>query len=70
MIPFVTRDRLSKLAIGESVIVTERPSNRNAGASVQSYASRAGIKVETKQCFIVIPSDERMEKAVCVTRTQ
>ena len=65
----VSRKLLSELTIGESRLVIERPSN-NAGASTQSYASRAGIKVTTKSCFVVIPTDDAMIKAVLVTRVQ
>lgn len=68
MIPMVSRKRLSAMAIGDTSIFRERPSVKNAGASVQSYAMRAFVTVQTKRCFIVIPSDEQMVKAVAVTR--
>ena len=66
----VNRKQLEKLSVGESAIFTEHESTKNAGASVASYAIGAGIRVSTKRCFIVLPSDDKMIKAICVTRLE
>ena len=68
MIPLASRMRLAALSVGESVVLREN-SGANAGALSQSYASRAGIKITTRQCFVVVPSSEEMIKALLITRT-
>lgn len=64
----VTRKLLSQMSVGESTIFTEAQYVKNAGQSVTALAIRAGIRVTTKRCFIVFPSEDTMTKAVCVTR--
>lgn len=66
----VTRALLEAMADGESRIVLEagKAAKGAPGKLTQSYANRAGYKVTTRACLIVIPSDDELHRAVLVTR--
>ncbi len=65
----VTAARLRTLEVGESRIFTEPPWCRNAGRSVQGYATRVGIKVTTTACIVTTLTTVEAAKAVVVPRT-
>jgi hypothetical protein len=70
MFPQVNRALIREMPVVSSRVMTERDSVRNAGASIQSIAHRQAIKVTTKKCFVVIPTEDRMITAVFVTRVR
>ena len=56
--PVVTRHLLAQLKVGERRVISETPSqgaSKNAGKSCTSYALRAGIRVTTHKCYVVVP---------------
>lgn len=64
--PLVSTSRLKSMSIGDIVVFRELESVKNAGASAQSYAIRAKIKIKTLSCVLVY--NGRTVKAVkCVT---
>lgn len=67
MINKVTAARLKEMKVGDSVVFTE-PMSRNIGKATQSYAIRAGVKVTTKLCLVVIPATAETIRAVIVKR--
>jgi len=67
-IPRVSVKLLESLRVGDTCVVTEPPSRRGAGSSVTGYASRAGIKVTTAACVIVLLRSAETVRAVLVTR--
>jgi len=64
----VSAKRLKAMDIGDCCVFSEPDSAKNAGAASQSFASRAGIKITTAACLIVMPSTAEIVKAVVVTR--
>lgn len=60
---------LRAMEVGESRVLTERHS-KNAGAPTSAAAVRAGVKVKTNKCLVVIPHTEKLMPAVLVTRTK
>jgi hypothetical protein len=66
----VTRKKLAELELNESIIVTEAKNPKaGTGAQCQCYATRAGIKISTKKCFLTdANTGELISIAVIVTR--
>ena len=60
--------RLKAMLVGDSYVFLEPAGTKNAGAPSQSYASRAGVKITTTSCLVVVPSSAAVVKAVIVTR--
>lgn len=64
----VSTKQLKSMEIGESRIFIEIGlGTKNAGAQSQAYAHRAGVKIQTKACLIVLPDSAETIKAVIVT---
>ena len=60
---------LRAMEVGESRVLTERD-HQNVGAPTAASAHKAGVKVKTNKCLIVIPHTEELMPAVLVTRTK
>jgi len=60
---------LRDMKVGETRVLTER-SHKNAGSPTTSYAYRAGVKVTTNKCLIVVPHKEELIAALLVTRVE
>jgi hypothetical protein len=69
-VPRVGQKIIDSLRVGDSVIVTERPSVINKGSAVTCCASRAKIKVNMHVIYIVVPSTGQQFQAMHVTRVQ
>lgn len=70
MFNYVSRKELASMKVGESRVLLEKDTVKNAGASVVSYALRAKIKVTTRRCFVFVPTTEETIKGVLVTRLE
>ncbi len=64
----VSAKRLKAMAVGDCCVFSEPDNTKNAGAPSQSFAGRAGVKITTAACLIVVPSTTMTVKAVVVTR--
>jgi len=64
----VSAKRLKAMVVGECCVFSEPDNTKNVGAPSQSFANRAGIKITTAACLIVVPSTTVTVKAVVVTR--
>lgn len=60
---------LRDMKVGESRVLIERD-HKNVGAPTSAAAHRAGVKVKTSKCLIVVPHTEHLISAVLVTRTK
>ena len=63
--PVVTRHLLAQLKVGERRVISETPlqeTRKNAGKSCTSYALRAGIRVTTHKCYVVVPGKDGTEQ--------
>lgn len=65
----VTAKRLKAMVVGECRVFSEPDNTKNAGAPSQGFASRAGVKITTTACLVVVPSTAVTVKAVIVVRT-
>ncbi len=65
----VSTPKLREMGKGETRVFTERQ-NEPPGAPTQGLATSrgVGIKVTTKQCWIVVPRSNELLKAVLVTK--
>lgn len=64
----VSSKRLKAMQVGDTCVFSEPDNTKNAGAPSQSFAVRAGVKITTTACLIVLPSTAATVKAVIVTR--
>ena len=69
-LPRSNRKRVAALQVGESTILVEGAKAEAGGPETQSYAIRAGIRVQTTRCFVIFPITGKMVAAVRVTRVE
>lgn len=66
----VSTKRLAAMAVGETQVFSESEGTKTAGSQTQCYAIRAGVKVATRVCLVVIPTTATTVKALLVTRIE